>query len=70
MTITGPYPNKRQRRGKDSTRYSRPTVKKQKNAKKIIDDLNQGILNLTTGDDAAYTRLKTMKIKEKLFLKR
>ncbi len=33
-------------------------------AKKIIDDLNQGILNLTTGDDAAYTRLKTMKIKD------
>ena len=34
MTITGPCPNKRQRRGKDSTRYSRPTVKK--NEKKSL----------------------------------
>jgi hypothetical protein len=36
MTITGPYPNKKQRRGKDSKRYRRPTVKKQKNAKKSL----------------------------------
>ena len=35
MTITGPYPNKRQRRSKDSTRYRRPTVKKTKKCKKI-----------------------------------
>ena len=34
MTITGPYPNKRQRRGKDSTRYRRPTVKKNKKMQK------------------------------------
>ena len=36
MTITGPYPNKRQRRGKDSTRYRRPTVKKTKKMQKKI----------------------------------
>ena len=36
MTITGPYPNKRQRRGKDSTRYSRPTVRKSKEKCKKI----------------------------------